>query len=588
MKIPLQSGVSQSVAWKLILPTPVFAVIAVLSVWWFVPSMVEQNVREDAVRAAAQTAGQFKTIRGYYTQNVVKKVLANGGLKPSYNHKTEKDTIPLPATLIHDMSELLAEADTTVNLYSLYPFPVRGDRKLDEFQNDAWAFLSATADRNFVREETRDGRQIIRVGVADTMVAEGCVNCHNSHAASPKTDWKLGDLRGVLEVATFIDTQLAGGAALSNRIMIATVAGALLLILVSMLAVRSLTRPLGHMTDVMNRLADGNSDVDVPAQDRRDELGQMAVAVQVFKDNAIEKMQLEQERAEQAERVENEKRHMLSEMAAKFEQSVQGVVDSVFSAAERMQGTAKAMTSSVDRARDLSGRASTSSEQASASVASVSSAAEQMASSVQEISRQVAQSATVAGGASDQASQTNDKVAGLVGAAERIGEVVKLISDIAEQTNLLALNATIEAARAGDAGKGFAVVASEVKQLATQTAKATEEIGQHVREIQGATTESATAIKSIGETIGKIDEIASTVAAAVEEQGAATQEIAHSAGQAADGTRDVFDAVGGIGEAAPETGESAGQVLTASDELLGQAQELRGQVKDFLDQVRAA
>ncbi len=153
MKIPLPSGVSQSVAWKLILPTPVFAVIAVLSVWWFVPSMVEQNVREDAVRAAAQTAGQFKTIRGYYTQNVVKKVLANGGLKPSYNHKTEKDTIPLPATLIHDMSELLAEADTTVNLYSLYPFPVRGDRKLDEFQNDAWAFLSATADRNFVREE---------------------------------------------------------------------------------------------------------------------------------------------------------------------------------------------------------------------------------------------------------------------------------------------------------------------------------------------------------------------------------------------------------------------------------------------------
>ncbi|MFQ5625916.1 MAG: DUF3365 domain-containing protein [Methyloligellaceae bacterium] len=307
MKLKLPSRLSHSIAWKLILPIPIFAMIAVLGVWWFVPSMVEKNVREDAVRAAVQTAVQFKTIRGYYTKSVVKKAIANGGLKPSFNHKTESNGIPLPATFIHDMSTLLAEADTTINLYSAFPFPVRGARELDDFQQQAWANLSATPDQNYVREETREGRHVVRVGVADKMVAEACVNCHNSHPASPKTDWKLGDVRGVLEVATVIDTQLANGAALSDRIMIATIVSALLLILVTLLAVRTLTGPLARMTAAMKDLAEGNHEIDVPAANRKDEIGKMASAVQVFKDNAIQKSRLEQDQAEQARRAEKEK-----------------------------------------------------------------------------------------------------------------------------------------------------------------------------------------------------------------------------------------------------------------------------------------
>lgn len=255
MKLTLPPGLERSVAWKLILPIPLFAFAAIFAVWWFVPPMVERNVREDATQAAIQTAGQFKAIRGYYTKSVVKKALADGRLKPSFNHKSEANGIPLPATFIHDMSELLTEAETKINLYSAHPFPVRSERKLDDFQQQAWAYLSATPDKNYVRQEMREGKQMVRVAVADTMVSEACVKCHNSHPASPKTDWKLGDLRGVLEVATVIDTQLANGAGLSRRIMMATVVGALLLVLVSLMVVRNLTGPLGRMTAAMKDLA---------------------------------------------------------------------------------------------------------------------------------------------------------------------------------------------------------------------------------------------------------------------------------------------------------------------------------------------
>ncbi len=347
-------------------------------------------------------------------------------------------------------------------------------------------------------------------------------------------------------------------------------------------------RPIRGLTAVMNSLAGGNVDITIHKSWVGGEIGEMASAVQVFKDNAIEKTRLEQAQAEQAKRSDEEKRQVLIEMAETFEQDVQGVVDSVGAAAEQMQSTAKSMASSLERTRDLSGKAFSASEHANEAVSAVSSAAEELAISVREISSQVAASATIAGEACEQADQANHKVAGLVSAADRIGEVVQLISTIAEQTNLLALNATIEAARAGEAGKGFAVVASEVKDLANQTATATEEIGQQVAAIQSATSQSAEAINDIGGTIGKIDEIANAVAAAVEEQGSATNEIARNAGQAAEGTNETSAAVGGIDEAAGEAGACSDRVLNASEKLLQQSQALRGQVNSFLEQVRAA
>ena len=153
--------------------------------------MISDNARKEAIHAASETVGQFKALRKYYVQNIIKKVLADGNLKPSINHAKEKKSIPLPATMIHDLSAALSKRDTTVKLYSAYPFPNRKDRKLDPFQTEAWEFINANPDKIFSQQATINGKEIVRVAIADKMVAQGCVNCHNGHPDTPKTGWKL-------------------------------------------------------------------------------------------------------------------------------------------------------------------------------------------------------------------------------------------------------------------------------------------------------------------------------------------------------------------------------------------------------------
>ena len=212
--------ISKSIVWMLVLPVPLLIVLSVVISLFILPQMIKIDARESAVSTAIGIADQFKTIRGYYTKNVIKKVLADGNLKPSFDHKTMENGIPLPATFIHDMSELLAEKDTRISLTSPYPFPNRADRELDDYQQAAWDFLNASPGESFVQDQVIEGREYIRVGIADTMVAQGCVNCHNSRADTPKDDWKLDDVRGVLEVNVAIDDQLARGSVLSNKIIV--------------------------------------------------------------------------------------------------------------------------------------------------------------------------------------------------------------------------------------------------------------------------------------------------------------------------------------------------------------------------------
>ena len=208
-----------SIVWQSVLPVPVVFILGLFGLWLALPSFIAENAQDNAVLSAKQTVGQFKTIRGYYTKNVIKKVLKNGTIKPHFDHADKPGLIPLPATLIHDLSKLLQKEDTTIKLYSAYPFPNRSSRVLDPYQTEAWAFLTENPDQAFVKRETVDGNEVVRVAIADKMVAQGCVNCHNSHATSPKTDWKLGDVRGVLEVQTSITPQLVAGAALNNKIL---------------------------------------------------------------------------------------------------------------------------------------------------------------------------------------------------------------------------------------------------------------------------------------------------------------------------------------------------------------------------------
>ena len=359
-------------------------------------------------------------------------------------------------------------------------------------------------------------------------------------------------------------------------------------IMIAYFLARAIAGAITAMTGAMTKLAGGDMTMAIPGQGRKDEIGEMAGAVDVFKQNMIEADRLRQEQEEAKKRAEAEKKAAMHKLAGDFEARVGGVIQTVTSAATEMQSTAQSMSSTAEETSRQATAVSAAAEQATSNVQTVAAATEEMSSSVGEIGRQVSKSTEIAKRAVTEADKTNAAVQGLAQSAQKIGDVVNLISDIAEQTNLLALNATIEAARAGEAGKGFAVVASEVKALASQTAKATEEIAAQIGAMQGAVGGSVEAIKSIGSTIAEISEIATTIASAVEEQGAATQEISRNVQEAATGTRDVTSNIGQVSEASSATGAAATQVLSAATELSTQAEALRSEVDKFLAEVRAA
>jgi methyl-accepting chemotaxis protein len=364
--------------------------------------------------------------------------------------------------------------------------------------------------------------------------------------------------------------------------------GALVLGILSFLAVRlRVVRPIAHITGAMRRVADGDLAGEVPFEGRHDDIGDLAAALVVFKQNAIAREEAETlNRAEQAQK-ETRRRNMES-MVAGFDGTVTGILKVVSAAAEELNETARNMNQVAENTTRQASQSSGAAQQTSSNVQGVASAAEEMSASVSEIARRVDESAKIAAGAVVEADQTNGIVANLALSAGRIGEVVSLINDIASQTNLLALNATIEAARAGEAGKGFAVVASEVKNLATQTAKATEEISGQIGEIQGATGAAVDAIRAIGGTIQRINEITTAIAAAVEEQNATTTEIARNVQQAAAATDSLNEGIREVSQSAAQAGTAGDQVFEAAKDLARNADQLKREIEGFLARVNAA
>ena len=376
----------------------------------------------------------------------------------------------------------------------------------------------------------------------------------------------------------------------TERLILMLAAGGFLLGAVwALLLGRGIARPMTAMCKAMRELAGGNFDVVLPGLGRKDELGEMAGAVEEFKLQAIAKAERDaaahdaQNKASSAAR-----RTELIRFADDFEAAVGAIVSNVSASAVQLESAAGTLTRTAETTQSLSSQVAGASEEASSNMQSVAAATEELSTSVDEIGRRVRESNQIAEAAVLQAQQTDGRIGKLSRAAQEIGDVVKLITAIAEQTNLLALNATIEAARAGEAGRGFAVVASEVKSLASQTAKATDEISSHILGMQGATQESVMAIKEIGGTIGQISDIASSIASAVEQQSSATQEIARSVQNVAQGTQEAAANIMQVNRGATETGSASEEVLNSAKTLSSESTRLREELDRFMANIRAA
>jgi methyl-accepting chemotaxis protein len=346
--------------------------------------------------------------------------------------------------------------------------------------------------------------------------------------------------------------------------------------------------PLRRLTSTIDTLAGGQTSIEVPSTERRDELGVMARAINVFRERLIEVDDLRHQRAEAEKVAAAERKKMMQDLADGFERSVKGIVDAVSQAAVHLQSSAQTMAGVAEDSTQQAGAVAAAANEASASVTTVASAAEELSASIAEITRQMTESATSTRQAVSEVGRMGTTIESLTGAADKIGGIIQIINDIASQTNLLALNATIEAARAGDAGKGFAVVANEVKALATQTARATDEIASQITSMQSITRDAVQTVTTISTTIDRVNEISNAIAAAVEEQSSATREISNNAQQAATGTNEVNSNISGVSTAAQHAGHASGQVLTAATQLSHEADKLRHEVDTFITRVRAS
>ena len=512
--------------WKLALPVITLFTVSIVLLSFYIPGQMQNRVVEGAISASQETAKQFKILRKYYVQNILKKVKAGSDMHPAINHKNDPKAFPLPATMIHDLSELLKNEGTTVNLYSAYPFPNRQSRVLDTFQTKAWDYLVNNPKKVFVEESRKNGKAIVRVAIADTMVAEACVNCHNSHPNTPRTGWKLGDVRGVLEINNDISEQIAASTATNTKIIFALV-GTLFFVITAIYFVYKfvIDKKLAALNTSIDDLATGSSDLTRRLDDNgNDEISHLAKGFNQFLDNH---QTFIKEIAESAQQLSQATTEMADVTIQAKEDSAEqkNQITLVATAVNEMAATIQEVASNTATADE-----------------SARHAKEETTSGLAVVEDNIRITNTL----SSEMEKAAEVIQSLKTDSESIGSVLDVIRGISEQTNLLALNAAIEAARAGEHGRGFAVVADEVRTLASRTQDSTVEIQEMIERLQqgadsavnvmetgietvGASVKQATqtgeSLKSITETVNSISDINAQIASAIEEQSAVAEDI---------------------------------------------------------------
>lgn len=466
----------QSLAVKFLTPIALVFLTIIVVAYLYVPSRVENFAAEEAKATAVGMVNQYRNLRSYYTQNIVGKVLASSDLKASVNYKHDPNLIPLPATMIHDLSEMMASNGTHLNLYSKFPFPNRQQRQLSDFQSSAWDFLNQNPEAEFSKLLMENGVPVVKVALADKMSADACVNCHNNHADSPKKDWKLGDVRGVLEVTVPIAEIVASGRQLANTIVFGLIAASIFILAVLYwMFNQNINTSLKSIANALDDIAAGGGDLSKTLTYKaNDEIGQITTSFNKF---IASLRKIVSNISTQSRDISTSTRMLNDAIQTTTRQIVNqhSETDQTAASIEEMSVTVKQVSGNAD-----SGRAHA--EKAESLATEGIHVMLENQRSIEAMSKEIDQASAV--------------ISRLDKDSENIGSVISVIRGIADQTNLLALNAAIEAARAGEQGRGFAVVADEVRTLASRTQASTQEIQGMIERIQNGTREAVAAMLS--------------------------------------------------------------------------------------------
>ncbi|WP_284379267.1 methyl-accepting chemotaxis protein [Litoribrevibacter albus] len=556
---------------RLFSPLVLILVVVLIVLFTYVPNVTKQHAIAGAISSAESTVKQYKTIRGYYTKNIIKKVLPVDGIRPHYDHKDKAGVVPLPATFIHDLSKEFSNNNIiTLKLYSPFPFPNRKNRQMDAFGQAAWDELNKDPKKTFSTVETINDKEVVRVALADTMVAQGCVNCHNSHPDTPKTGWQLNDVRGILEVQVPIDEQLAYATSLNTQIavIILIVLGGTIGLLFFMFR-KLISERLREVKSALLDIAEGEGNLDQRlVSEPQDEIGDIASAFNhLMKRLATTLKDINEQVKELTQSTEDMER---------ITQQTQADATHQHDVTERVAHSMNEMANATTDMNSIASETAQSSIETQKQTARGSKTVEDNLNSVQNFAEEMEAVAEVVGN--------------LEAHSQNIGGVLDVIRGIAEQTNLLALNAAIEAARAGEQGRGFAVVADEVRTLASRTQESTEEINRMIEQLQQGAINAVSTIDKGKESLNtskekamETNEMIESVSHAIEKIQAQNIQLSEAAETQAGISNEINSGIDNIRDVSRQTTENTERLLELALRINRSVNQINTQLQKFIE-----